>query len=242
MTLPVHIIFLLLLVILLANTVESITGFAGTLLAMPFAILLIGADDAKVVMNMVAILLAVSIVFQNRKFINWRQTGKIILFMLIGMVAGIVLYDLLPLGFLLKAYGVMIILVALKNLFLPSGEDKALPGWAGILILVGAGIIHGMFVSGGALLVIYATAALKDKHEFRATLEPVWIVLNLVMLVQQALSGLYTPQNVLLILLSIPPLLLANFLGNKIHKRIDQATFLKLANVLLIVAGGSLLI
>lgn len=39
-------------------------------------------------------------------------------------------------------------------------------------------IIHGMFVSGGALLVIYATQVLKEKEEFRATVAPVWVVLN----------------------------------------------------------------
>lgn len=242
MTLPIHIILLVMLVILLANTVETITGFAGTLLAMPFAMLLIGVDEAKVVMNMVAILLAASIVLQNRKYTNWRQAGKIVLFMLLGMAIGIVLFDLLPTDLLLKAYGVMIVLIALKNLFFHPAKEMTLPGWAGVIILIGAGIVHGMFVSGGALLVIYATATFKDKNEFRATLEPVWIVLNLVMAAQQAASGLYTLQNVLLILLAVPPLILANFLGNQIHKRIDQATFLKLANVLLIVAGASLLI
>ena len=44
-----------------------------------------------------------------------------------------------------------------------------------ICILLAAGMIHGMFVSGGALLVVYATLVLKDKEEFRATVALIWV-------------------------------------------------------------------
>lgn len=40
-----------------------------------------------------------------------------------------------------------------------------------------------MFLSGGALLVIYAVNALKEKSVIRATLAPVWIILNTLMLI-----------------------------------------------------------
>lgn len=46
-----------------------------------------------------------------------------------------------------------------------------------------------MFVSGGALLVVYAAQVLKEKEEFRATLAPVWVVLNSILLVSQVRQG-----------------------------------------------------
>ena len=46
---------LFLVVLFVANTVQAITGFAGTVLAMPFSILLIGANEAKVVLGIMAL-------------------------------------------------------------------------------------------------------------------------------------------------------------------------------------------
>ncbi len=50
------------IVILISNIVQCITGFAGTVLAMPFSILLVGYDVAKPILNIVAIAVSVIIV------------------------------------------------------------------------------------------------------------------------------------------------------------------------------------
>ena len=55
----------------------------------------------------------------------------------------------------------------------PSFSRKG--AWA---VLLGAGVVHGMFVSGGALLVVYAAATFRDKEVFRSTLAAVWVILN----------------------------------------------------------------
>ena len=44
--------YLFVLIVFLANVVEGITGFAGTMLAMPAAMLLVGVDEAKIILNM----------------------------------------------------------------------------------------------------------------------------------------------------------------------------------------------
>jgi len=75
-----------------------------------------------------------------------------------------------------KIYAVIIILIALKNILLK--KDFELGKLLSIVILIMAGVIHGMFVSGGSLLVIYAVYTFKDKNIFRATLAPVWVILN----------------------------------------------------------------
>lgn len=42
---------LFLIIILIANTIQVLTGFAGNMLAMPFSIHLIGVNEAKTVLN-----------------------------------------------------------------------------------------------------------------------------------------------------------------------------------------------
>ncbi len=232
---------LVLLVVFLANIVEGITGFAGTMLAMPAAMLLIGVKEAKVTLNVVALFVSSTIAFQNRKFIHWREMIKIVLLMLMGMAIGLYLFNTLPLDGLARMYGLLIILVAAKGLLVKK-ESKALPGWALVGIVLGAGIIHGMFLSGGALLVLYAMAVLKDKMVIRATLAPVWIILNLIILGQDIIIGNFTPQNLFVTALCLPPVALALYLGNKLHKKIEQSFFVKLTYVLLVISGVTLLV
>jgi conserved domain protein len=103
-------------------------------------------------------------------------------------------------------------------------------------------VIHGMFVSGGALLVVYAAQVLKEKEEFRATLAPVWVVLNSILLVSQVRQGVFTEGNIRLILISIIPLFMATWLGKKLVKKVSQKVFLNLTYVLLLVSGLSLIL
>lgn len=231
---------LILMVILGANIVETITGFAGTLLAMPALMLLMGVNHAKVAVNMISIFVGIGILVRNSKYVNQKQVVRIVLFMAMGIVVGIRLYLYLPVGLLLKVYGIMIIGIALKKIVRPEAgkPDKRLDN----VVLILAGVVHGMFVSGGALLVIYAGRVLKDKQEFRATLASVWIILNSVIAVQQIASGSYTKETVKLIALSVIPLIIANRIGNKIHGKISQEVFMKITYILLILSGASILV
>lgn len=160
--------------------------------------------------------------------------------MLAGMLVGTVLYRIIPMSFLLPVYGVIIVLTALKRLFLP--QTTSLPQWVCLLVLVAAGIIHGMFVSGGALLVLYATLMLQDKSEFRATIAATWAVLASTFFVLNFDLALWNTQNIILIGLCIIPLILSVYIGNWLHNKINEAYFMKLTYVLLIASGLSIIL
>lgn len=231
---------LFLIIFFLSNTIMTITGFAGTMLAMPASILLLGVDDARFILNVTAILSCVFIAIQQWKYANKKELKKILFIMLLGMAIGTVLYQIIPLSFLLPLYGGIIVLIALKRLFLK--ETKHLPGWICILVLVIAGIIHGMFVSGGALLVLYAAMALQDKAEFRATIAATWAVLDPTFFVLNFNPSLWNMENMILIALCIPPLLLSVYLGNVLHNRINKDWFMKLTYILLALSGLSIIL
>lgn len=160
--------------------------------------------------------------------------------MLVGMFVGVQICRVVESeDVLLTVYGIVIVSVALKNLCIHS-ERKFSPVILGIILLL-AGIIHGMFVSGGALLVIYATQVLKDKEEFRATVAPVWVVLNSCLMFTQMRAGLIGQADVRLILISIVPLLVATWIGKKLVKKVSQKVFLNLTYILLLISGISLI-
>lgn len=230
---------LFLVVVFIANTFEAMTGFAGTLLAMPASMILIGVDEAKTILNTVALIGCSWIAFNNRKYINKSELIKISGLMLIGMFVGMLLFDFISIDYLLKIYAVLIILIALKNIFLK--KKIGLPTLFMIILIFVAGIIHGLFLSGGSLLVIYAIYALKEKAAFRATLATVWVILDSVMMVNQARLGHFTSETMLLIILAMIPLAFAIALGNRLHHKINQKAFILLTYILLLISGLLLL-
>lgn len=228
------------LIVFLANVVEGITGFAGTMLAMPAAMLLIGVDEAKIILNMVAILVSVNIAVRNYRDMDKKQAGKLIVLMVLGMAVGVRLYEMLPARMLMSAYGILIILIALRGLF--KKKERELHKGMLICVVLLAGVIHGMFLSGGSLLVIYAVAVLKDKSVIRATLAPVWIVLNGMMLARNVMEGKVDAGLLRLTGICVMPVIFALLLGQMLHKRIKQEFFVKLTYVLLVISGCMLLV
>ena len=229
-----------LLVLFVANVVQAVTGFAGTLLAMPPAMMLIRVHEAKVILNIMAFLSCLILAVKNYKNIQWKILFNIIVYMAIGMFAGIWLFERLSFDLLLPAYGVMILLIALKKMFIK--KEIKMAGFMLNGILLAAGVIHGMFVSGGALLVVYASAVLKDKENFRATVASVWVVLNTGLMISDILKGYMTSEMLKMTGISILPLFLAIYVGNKIHEKIDQKLFMKITYILLFASGVSILV
>lgn len=233
--------FLFLCVLFATNVIQSITGFAGTVLAMPPAMFLLGMENAKVILNMMALLSGLMIAVTGYRSINRKELVRICVFMIIGMAAGIQICRVVSSDqILLSAYGIIIILIAAKNLL--WHRETVLSRGVLTAILLIAGIIHGMFVSGGALLVVYAAQVLKDKEEFRATIAPVWVVLNSVLLAAQIRQGDFNSGNISMILISVLPLAAATWLGKRLVKKVPQKVFLNLTYVLLLISGVSLLV
>lgn len=231
---------LFVLVVFCAYTVEGITGFAGTMLAMPVSMMIIGVREAKLALNVVTLMVSALICIKTHKHINVKELIKIILLMLIGLVIGLWMFQVLPVSGLAYIYGIFIVIIAIRGLFVKQQKNHTKIVLIGIVLL--AGVVHGLFLSGGSLLVIYAVIVLKDKSVIRATLTPVWLVLNTIILVQDIYFKRFTPHVVLLLVWCVIPIVAAVFLGDWLHKKVSQQFFVKLTYALLILSGLSLII
>lgn len=220
--------------------VQAITGFAGTLLAMPPAIELVGVESAKMTLNFFGLVASIVIWIGNYKSTNKKEVLKMLLFMGIGMVLGFLVEKSIPMDYLLTVYAIFLILFGIYKLL--SKRKFDISKWMGILILLASGMIHEWFVSGGALLVIYAASTFEKKEEFRASLAPVWVILNAVLLLLHIREGYATSENVSKCLLGLLPLFLAVFIGNKLHDIVKQKTFLKISYILIVLNGVLLIV
>lgn len=244
-------------VILLANIIQGITGFAGTILAMPVSMMTVGFDVARPVLNGLGILAGIMVLVTCWRKIDWIEFTKIILVMATGIVLGMIIKHYL-IGhekILFMILGVFIIIVAilgLIKLFFPfkklKEKKEKLPQDAITIttlisdygLLLGSGIIHGMFVSGGPLLIAYLTKKIKDKDQFRATISTVWILLNGIIFATDCINGVYTKPLLLTQGIAIPFMCAGVAIGGFLYKHMSQKVFVILTYILLIISGVSL--
>lgn len=243
------IIFLFCLIIISSNVIQGITGFAGTLIALPFLIMLIDLETAKQVLNLLGILASILIIIKDFHYVKWRQFFTIIGWMTLGLIIGMVTYQLAPRKILLIIFPLFVLAVGIKGIFTKENKESKQGKTGSFLatavngiLLVSAGIIHGLFVAGGPLLVVYATQVLKEKQAFRATLSATWIFLNGIMLIQAILAGTITQPILTYMGISIIPMLVGILIGNYLMLKMNQNFFMKLSYSLLILSGISLLV
>ena len=229
-----------LLILMFAVFVQALSGFGGTLIAMPLGIALMGLDLTKPVMTIVAWITGVVVVAAEYKNIGWRELAKMTSVMLVGVLAGIWLSGKVQLNFLLIAYAVVVAAIGVKKLFFPS--TKPAPKWMQYLTLPIAGAMQGLFVSGGSFLAVYAVVQLPEKRQFRVTVNAVWMFLNTVMIATYWIDGMLTKDVLTMSAIAVIPALIAIWLGGVLTKKVNQKTFLRIIYVILIVSGAVLLI
>lgn len=229
------------LIVLLSNTVQAATGFAGPMLAMAPSIKLLGADAAKTLLTSLSFLVSVSILARAWKQIDWKQFLRIVICMLAGLGLGMALERLVSLAAILPFYGGFLVAYGLYRL-LSRRKIENISFWLGVVVMILAGMLQALFVSGGAMLVIYASVVLADKERFRATLAPVWVLLNAVMIAGFICGENYTPTVLRIGAISLVPLVCGMLLGGYLHKVIKQELFLKICFLLLLINGVWILV
>lgn len=243
------------IIILLSNIIQGITGFAGTILAMPPSLMLVGYNVAKPVLNVLGILSGVYVLATNGKHVNKKELKKVVLVMAIGILSGFMIKSLFvgKEDILYKCLGIFVIGLAVQGVYslrkkekgINSDEKQKITGNSGIkgyLLLISSGIVHGMFVCGGPLLIGYLSKTIKEKVSFRATISTVWIILNSIILFDDVRAGLWTPELIRVQLITIPFLIAGMVIGTKLYKSMSQQLFMKLTYILLFIAGISLLV
>jgi uncharacterized membrane protein YfcA len=158
----------------------------------------------------------------------------------LGILAALWIAGAVQMSFLLILYGAVVIGIGVKKLFFPAQKptSKAVQNTA----LAIAGIMQGLFVSGGSFLAVYAVERIPEKQELRATNNALWAILNTVMLTLNFAGGQVDKKLLTMGAIAIIPMFLGTWLGGVFAHRIKQQTFLKIVYVILIASGVVLLI
>ncbi len=221
-------------VVVLGYFVQTVAGFGSNILCVTLGVHILG-DPLKVVTLVLPLSLLQTgyITLRHRKGLDLGFLGRWVLpFMGIGVGLGLALSQVAPGNTLRIAFGVLVLILAARELFALLGPKRtdaivrALPAPVAGAFLIGAGIVHGIYASGGPLLVYVANRRGMDKHTFRSTITAVWVVMNSIMLVAYVAQGRYAETSTLgHVAMLLPAIPLGIVLGEKAHEKVDERTF-----------------
>jgi uncharacterized protein len=236
-------LWLLALIILLAYTIEAVTGFGSIVIALSLGAWVLPVPLLLPVLVPLNILMTGWLSWQLRRQIDFGLlTRRILPLMALGTLVGYLLLPWLNEYWLKPLFALLIIWFAGRELWrMVHAAAVTHPSWLTSPLMFSAGITHGLFASGGPLLVYSLAGTALDKTRFRATLISVWFLLNSALTVAFFLDGRLLPMlpQVAMLACLLP---LGIWLGEHIHHRVDEHRFRQLVYIMLLVSGLALLL
>jgi uncharacterized membrane protein YfcA len=229
------------LIALVAFISEGAIGFGATVITVALGAQLLPLDVLLPAWVPLNIAMSTYLVVRNRHHVQWRfLLVEIIPLVALGTIAGLGLFHLPNKTLFAAILGVFVCALALLQLVRPAANPLA-RAWQYVFLGIG-GVAHGLFGTGGPMIVYVARRRLPDAAAFRATLCVLWLGLNIALVVNYAALRLYTTTTGTYSLIFAALLVPGVYVGNKLHHALPPQTFEKAVWIGLFVAGLALAI
>ncbi len=240
---PLSHILMLALVVMLAYTAQSITGFGSTIIAVtlgafwfPLPILI----PALVILD-----IGVNAFLSARFHRDANYTflfRKILPFMILGALPGLFLFHYLDGPYLKMVFSFFVIILSIRELSVHEIRVGGLPSVLEKTFFFTAGMIHGMYASGGPLLVYGLGKQLGRKGAVRTTLALLWLIISLIMTGYYLYGSTLEIDSIILAGIMVVPVVLGTVTGLSLHNRLNESVFRRLLFAFLGISGFMLLL
>nr|ART90399.1 putative membrane protein [uncultured bacterium] len=233
------------LVLVVAYAVRGTTGFGGQAIAVPLIALMLPLQAVVPALTALTALSSFTYWRRDRHNIEWGEIGRLLPFTLLGVAAGLYVFQQVDPRTLTKAFGAFVILYALFSLR-PAGmasPPSRLIRPLGALLSATSGALGAIFgAAAGPLYVIYFNMLHLDKERFRATVTTILMFQAVARVAGYARLGFYDQTVLLLIAAGLPMMLIGARLGGLMAGRIEQHLFNRCVAALLLLSGVALLL
>jgi uncharacterized membrane protein YfcA len=231
-------------IVLISYTTQAMSGFGSTILALTLGAHFYPIEVLLPVLVPLDMLINLYLITRH-----YRQVSRQLLFrsilpaMGVGVLTGIIAFQFIEGKLLKKIFGLLVILLAGRELFrlFRNRQDQIiLSNFRATVYIISAGIVHGIYASGGPLL-IYAVSKLDlPKSVFRSTLAAVWFIFSIILTTAYSIAGNLTSNSIRYFLILLPVILVGILLGEWLHHRIAEFRFKIFVFAVLLFAGASI--
>lgn len=226
--------------VMVAIALESIVGFGATVLVLSLGTWVLPVTallPAYVPVNMA---LSASIAWRDWRHVDGALLARRVLPMAgAGLLVGLSLYRYAARPELQRAFGVMVVLIGLnelrKELWPPA--SGAVGRVRGNALLLAGGVVHGVFGTGGVLIVAALAGDRLEKRRMRATLAAMWLVMNVAMMANFIGHGAVGTVSLRRSALLLPAVAIGGWLGDRVHRRVAERPF-RIGMALVMTAAG----
>jgi len=220
---------------------QTLTGFGSALVTMSILPSILGISTASPVVALMAITLETLLLIRYRGALNFNAVWRLSVAAIIAIPIGLTAIRSISEDLVLTILGLVLVLYSIYALITPKLPELKQPAWAFGFGFVG-GLLSGAYNVAGPAAVIYGNCRGWKPAEFKSNLQAFFIINDLTVLISHTLAGNLTPVVWSNYLIALPAIGLGIFVGLKVDRRIDPATFKKIVLWLLIVMGARLII
>lgn len=220
--------------------VQTVVGFAGSLVALPILLFGLEFQDAVAYISIFYVFSSISLLARE-----WPNMEKKILLQLaitsvIGVVVGIVVLTFAKPVLLKKGLGIFILLYIAHSIL---GKRKVILNRSGVFGMgLLAGFFAGLFSTGGPLYVICVENTVKNVKALRATMIGVLGLVTMTRVPALAVSGILGVTHLKHTLFVLPAFILAQYLGRLTFQHMNEAMFRKTLLFLLCASAVALIL
>jgi uncharacterized protein len=228
--------------VMTAIALESVVGFGATVLTLSLGTWILPVTALLPAYVPVNIALSASIAWRDRDAIDRGLLRRRVLpFAGAGLLLGLALYRYAARPELQKAFGVMVVLMGLNELrkALRPPATVVLGRARGNALLAAGGVVHGVFGTGGVLIVAMLAGEGLGKRQLRATLAALWLLLNSALVLNFIRHGDLGATSLRRSALLLPAVALGGWLGDAVHRRVSERPFRIVMAAVISAAGAA---
>jgi len=228
-------------IVLFAFTTQIISGFGSIIIGLTLGSFIYPIEELLPILVLLTISSNIYILVKHRSYVDWTLLLKrIIPSMGVGLIIGIFIFNFFETAMLKKLYGIFVLFFSIRELFLLIGKrntEKTIGHYQSYGWFFAAGIIHGIYASGGPLVVYPVSRIIQNKSTFRSTLVALWLCFNVVLVLSYAYTNRFTPSVITRFFLLFPLMILSIVLGEWLHNYVNEYKFRIIIFILLLFAG-----
>ena len=233
-------LLLLIIGIFFGFFVQTISGFAGALVALPFLLFVMPLAEAVCYISIFYSIASPIYFYKEWRNMDKELLKKLALTSFIGVLIGSIVLLFGEPNILKKALGIFILLFVINNLI--NKNSKRFGAKVQFILGLFGGFFSGVFSTGGPLYAVIIKSETATVQAFRSTMFGILGIVSIMRISVLAFEGVLTRSELINSLYVLPFFILALVLGKMVYLKLNEEFLKKFILGLLFISGFMLII